>query len=362
DQPGVMMTRLPWHSCARRWLAVPLLATGCETAREVRPVLHAESVAAASCLGQAATTQTVSGVQTTAFTNTSLADNTGIDATTAQYRTTDRISIRLGGGANVCFHGGETVGNLPPTTSWSTALDYYAVVPDGPNVTVEGVRTFDRGDGVAFGSNAPNWTLRGAYIHYARDGCVENQFVFSGTVDDALLDGCFIGFASRPSTTTQDGSGNVMTIKNTLVPLQFMDAVSNNRPAPGHGAFFAWSPISPMLSLHDDVFRADQNPNDPDEHLAPPAGKLADCSNNVMVWLGSGPFPEPLPSCFTVLTGDEGRRYWNDAVAQWKAGHPTSLSDVGAPIVSLFWPAGPSDTLTGPGVSLTATTADDRDV
>ena len=153
-----------------------------------------------------------------------------------------------------------------------------------------------------------------------------------------------------------------MTVKNTLVRLQFMDAVSNNRPAPGHGAFFAWSPISPMLSLHDDVFRADQNPNDPDEHLAPPAGKLADCSNNVMVWLGPGPFPEPLPSCFRVLTGDEGLRYWNDAVAQWKAGHPTSLSDVGAPIVSLFWPAGPSDTLTGPGVSLTATTADDRDV
>src|SRR5256886_17678251 len=159
-----MMTRLPWHGCARRLLAVLVLGAGCETAREVRPVLRAEGVAAASCLGQAVTTQTVSGVQTAAFTNTSLADNTGIDASTAQWRTTARISIRLGGGANVCFHGGETVGTLPPATSWSTALDYYAVVPDGPNVTVEGVRTFDRGDGVAFGSNAPNWTLRGAYV------------------------------------------------------------------------------------------------------------------------------------------------------------------------------------------------------
>src|SRR5216117_722975 len=326
-----MMTRLPWHSCARGWLAVLVLATGCETAREVRPVLHAESVAAASCLGQGVTTQTVSGVQTAAFTNTGLADNTGIDATTAQYRTTARISIRLGGGANVCFHGGETVGNLPPATSWSTALNYYAVVPDGPNVTVEGVRTFDRGDGVAFGSNAPNWTLRGAYIHYARDGCVENHFVFAGTVDDALLDGCFIGFASRPYRAVADGSGNVMTIQNTLVRLQPMDGVYTG-PVPGHGAFFEWSATSPQLAL----------------------------CNNVMVWLGAGAFPEPLPSCFTVMTGATGLDYWNRAVAQWQANHPPALADVGAPVVSLFTPAA-NATLTG-GVTLTATAVDDREV
>src|SRR6059058_4050855 len=148
-----MMTRL--------LLAVLVVAAACETEREVRPVIQTQTAASASCLAQESQTQTVSGVQTAAFANTSLADNTGIDASAAQWRTAAPISIRLGGGANLCFHGGETVGNLPPATSWSAALNYYAVVPDGPNVTVEGVRTFDRGDGVAFGSNAPNWTLRG---------------------------------------------------------------------------------------------------------------------------------------------------------------------------------------------------------
>src|SRR2546421_12366577 len=116
-----MMTRLPWHSCARRLLAVLVLGAGCETAREVRPVLRAESVAGASCLGQAVTTQTVSGVQTAAFTNTSLADNTGIDAPTAQGRTTAPISVPLGGGANECFAGGETLRARPPPTGWGTA-------------------------------------------------------------------------------------------------------------------------------------------------------------------------------------------------------------------------------------------------
>src|SRR5213079_1144868 len=109
------------------------------------------------------------------------------------------------------------------------------------------------------GSNAPNWTLRGAYIHYARDGCVENHFVFAGTVDDALLDGCFIGFASRPYRAVADGSGNVMTIQNTLVRLQPMDGVYTG-PVPGHGAFFEWSATSPQLALYNNVFRPISRP------------------------------------------------------------------------------------------------------
>ena len=312
-----------------------------------------------SCLGQTGPTITLSGVQTSEYDNTSLADSTKVDASAAQFLTPATIAIKVGGGANLCFHGGESIGHLPPSSSWSTMVKNYSMVPDGPGVTVEDLRTFDRGDGVAFGSDAPNWTLRRAYIHYARDGCVENHFVFSGTVDDALLDGCYIGFASRPYTTTQDGSDHVMTITRTLVRLQPMDGVYNGS-APGHGGFFEWSAISPKLSLRDNVFRADQRSNAGDEHMAPPPGKLADCSNNVMIWLGSGPFPEPLPSCFTVLTGVEGLRYWNDAVARWKADHPTTLPDVGPPIVSLFVPAD-SATLTG-SVTLTATAADDRAV
>src|SRR2546426_752230 len=312
---------------------------------------------AVSCL--TSPTITLSGVQTSAFANTSLPDNTQIDASSAQFLTSDNISIRLGGGSNVCYHGGETIGSLPPATAWSSALSHYSVVPDGPNVTVEDVRTFDRGDGVAFGKNVPNWTLRGAYIHYARDGCVENHFVFAGTVDDALLDGCFIGFASRPYTSAQDGSNNVVTIKNTLVRLQPMDGVYTGS-VPGHGGFYEWSATSPKLSLQNDVFRVDQNSNDHDEFLAPPPGKLADCANNVMIWLGPGPFPETLPSCFTVMTGAAGLQYWNNAVAQWKANHPNTLPDVGPPVISLFAPSDGA-TLTGT-VSLTATAVDDRDM
>jgi hypothetical protein len=313
----------------------------------------------ASCLTQAGPSVVVSGVQTSAYDQESLADFTKIDASTAQFLTGANISIHIGGGTNLCYHGGESIGALPPATSWRDALPHYSVVADGPNVTVEDVRTFDRGDGIALGANVPNWTIRRVYVHYARDGCIENHFVFSGTVDDALLDGCFIGFASRPYTTSQNGSNNVMTITNTLVRLQPMDGVYTG-PAPGNGGFYEWSDTSPRLSLHNDIFRADQNTNNGDEHMAPPPGKLADCSNNVMIWLGPGPFPEPLPDCFRVLTGAEGLQYWNNAVEQWKANHPALLADVGPPVISLFAPTDGA-TLSGQ-VALTATAVDDREV
>src|SRR5439155_23109167 len=89
---------------------------------------------AVSCL--TSPTITLSGVQTSAFANTSLPDNTQIDASTAQFVTSDNISIRLGGGSNTCYHGGESIGNLPPSTSWRSACSHYSVVPVGANVTL----------------------------------------------------------------------------------------------------------------------------------------------------------------------------------------------------------------------------------
>ena len=52
--------------------------------------------------------------------------------------------------------------------------------------------------------------------------------------------------------------------------------------------------------------------------------QLVSCSNNVMVWLGGGPYPAGLPSCFQITTD---RGVWDTAVAAWKQRHPY----VGAP-------------------------------
>src|SRR2546430_17559464 len=97
-------------------------------------------------------------------------------------------------------------------------------------------------------------------------------------------------------------------------------------------------------------------------HIPPPDESQA-CVGTVMIGLGSGPSPEPLPAragCFTLLTGAEGLQYWNNAVAVWKMAHPASGADLGPPIVSLYSLAD-SSTFTG-AASLTATAVDDQAV
>jgi len=310
-----------------------------------------------ACLARTGPAIIVRGVQTSGFADTSLAANTKVDASAAQFLTSTDIPISIGGGGGVCLRGGEVIGALSPSTSFNRLHDTYGLVARGRAFTLEQLRVFDYGDGASMDrQSAADWIVRDVHFKYIRDDCVENDFLNSGTIESSLFDGCYDAFSARPYTSTSDGSGNLVVVRNSLVRLQHMD---QGYLRAGHGGFWKWSPTSPMISLYANVFLTD-GPTIENDVLAPPPGKLKDCSDNVMIWLGSGPFPETLPSCFTLLTGVAGLEYWNDAVAQWKADHPTALPDVGPPIVSLL---APPDSATVSGtVTLIATAVDDRDV
>jgi PKD repeat protein len=321
------------------------------------------AITTGSCLTQLGPTLTLSGVQRAEFLNQALAPNTKLDASGAQFQTGTLYPLRVSG-TNLCVHGGQVLGAWEPATPWSFMFTTYGVLVDsGSNVTVENVWIYNYGNGVSFQQPAPNWTVRSSYFAYGRDGCVENDFQNSGTVDDVLMD-CYDPFASSGGYAV-DGTANLFTVKNSLIHAEPMDGVYSG-PVPGTTGIFEWASSSPRIALYNNVFRADQNSNE--LYLAPPPGKLFDCSNNVMIWLGAGPFPEPLPAtfngkpCFTLMTGQAGVDYWNAAVARWKASHPTALPDIAPPVVSLFSPGVVgSTTLTGV-VSLTATAGDDHGV
>lgn len=317
---------------------------------------------ATTCLAQAGPTITLTGLHTTEYHNAGLA-NTKVDASTAQFMTGTNYPVRISG-ANLCWHGGEIIGQLPPSTSWPTMIKTFAILVDtGTNVTVEDFSMFDFGNGVSLQLNAPNFTVRSGYYIYDRDGCVENDFKQNGTIDDVYME-CYDPIADEGGFGV-DGSSHLVTLKNSLVHLQPMDGVFKGT-IPGTVGIFEWGSMpstGPNLALFNNVFRVDQNSSE--LYLAPPPGKLVDCANNVMIWLGSGPFPEPLPltfngrTCYTLMTGQAGLDYWNAAVARWRADHPSLLPDIAPPVVSMFSPGiVGSTTLTGV-VSLTATAADD---
>jgi hypothetical protein len=320
-------------------------------------VTAAITVHGVPCLNQAGPTVTLSGQQNAALYNTSAAVDTKFDAATAQFLTPDDVPTRVGGSAGLCYHGGQVVGQGPPATSWSIMHDRYGmVVRDAPDFQIEGLTFFDYGDGVSMDDQRDaGWTIRNVHVKYSRDDCVENDFLNSGMIDSSFFDGCYDGMSSLEYTRALDGSANLVVIRNSLWRLQAMDQAYSG-PLPNHNAFWKWSANAPNLALYGNVFRADagsEEGNGAGMFMAPPPGKLADCANNVMVWLGPGAFPEQLPTtfdgkaCFTLMTGATGLDYWNNAVAQWKAAHPSALADIGPPIVSLFSPG-----VTGGGAPL----------
>jgi hypothetical protein len=103
---------------------------------------------------------------------------------------------------------------------------------------------------------------------------------------------------------------------------------------PGHGPFFKWNlddDHSPQLALHDNIFKVDQ-PANGSSGLGLPEGKLAGCSNNIVVWLGEGQYPGSLPAlfdgspCFTITTNPY---VWDQAVQTWLETHGHQGSETG---------------------------------
>jgi len=329
-----------------------------------------------SCLALAGPTITLSGMSTSPYQNTSLVSGTKIDATTAQWLlNTPDVWGYMGSSSNLCWHSGQILGTIPPSTPYEDNLNgyhlMYGVDVHGASPLVEGLTIFTGGDGITFdAAEDANWTVRDVHMTYIRDDCIENDFLNSGLVDRSFFDGCYDFMSARAyGAGAPDGSANTVTVQNSLIRVQAMDKLYPGLPTPGYGGFWKWSgsgspntDIGPSLVINNTVFRADAPPvegNGAGLYMAPVPGKVKSCANNVMVWLGPGSFPEPLPSCFTVLTGQAGRDYWDNAVAQWKAAHP-ALVDMAPPIVSLWSPGlSGSSTLTGT-VTLVATAVDDQ--
>src|SRR6266705_1862852 len=332
---------------------------------------------AGSCLTQAGPLVTLSVLRSSTYETGSLAGSAKVDATTAQFLVDQgtNVPVRVGGGNGICWSGGEVLGQFEPATSWSTMHDKYGMIPGSGSsangIQIQNVTIFSYGDGISFDvQDDSNWIIRNVHVKYSRDACIENDFPNAGTIDSTFLDACYDAVSAQEYSGSPNGNNNIVTISNSLLRLQSMDAVYGGA-VPNHNAVWKWSTIGPSLALYNNVFRTDgpsREGNGAQMWMAPPPGKLADCKNNVMVWLGSGSYPETLPTsfngqpCFTIMTGAAGLQYWNNAVAQWYAAHPDPLPDVAPPIVSLFSPGiSGSTTLTGT-VTIVATANDDRAV
>ena len=287
-----------------------------------------------TCFDRTGPLITISGEQSTQYHSGSqpLPENAIVDARTATWVHVDDYPVVLEGGPDICFSGGMVWGEYPYSTDWETMHDTtgFSFRTTG-ETTVENIRVHNYGDGISFSKGTPGYSFQvfGAHMTHIRDDCVQNDYMYSGLVEDSLFDGCYTAFSAQASSSSgdNDGSQNVWIIRDSLIRLEPMEKVYNDEGLiPGHGAFFKWNnddDRSPRLALHNNVFRVDQ-PSNSESGLGLPEGKLISCSNNIVVWLGVGEYPDPLPEtlngqpCFTMTTD---RTVWDIAVQNWMDSH-----------------------------------------
>ena len=281
-----------------------------------------------------------------------------IDARTAYWNQADSypLAIRdagVGTRLDPCLVGGNITTPYPDTDPWERWHGRAGVQIDEPGSQVIGTTVSVEGDGIQYTRRAASWSIVGVHESDIHDDCIEDDGMQSGLVSDSLFDGCFNFLSAQGfSGYTYDGSGNQVTVQNSLVRLGDFTSVSQG-PSPGHAFFFKWGQDppelvpsnttghAPELAIKNTIFMADsdtaisghQGIGMPQSQDA--AGNwhdyVTDCSHNTMVWLAAGPYPETLPSCFHVTTdrsvGDRTRGgVAGDAPGHSRSADPTLTS------------------------------------
>jgi hypothetical protein len=280
-----------------------------------------------SCLTNPGPLITLSG-NNAAYKNKELADNTKIDASMATFENGGEHPVTIGGGTDICWYSGKIFGGYPLDASWETTHPTAGIqIQDGTyRPVVEELYIDQIGDGIKVrigeysgqtGITQP-FTVRGVWLRDIRDDCIESDWQAGAIIEDSLLDGCYVLFATekRPSAST-DGSDNTWEIRDTLAFMHDQIGVYDGE-SPGHGKFFKWDETSPKWEMYNSILRVDSDVSESSNQFNFQLEKLVDCENNILVWLGSGPFPGLLPTCFSITTD---KSIWDNAVWDWKIRH-----------------------------------------
>jgi hypothetical protein len=278
-----------------------------------------------ACLSRQGPVFDLSGTHTSRYDDPALPPAAELDARGATFLASpsNLYPLDLGGGSGACFAGGTVQGQYDRTLSWDAmhTMNNAGIRFENARFTVAGLRIDDVTDGIR--PVGGPFTVTQAWLSYVRDDCVENDHVQGGLIADSLLDGCYVAVSERPSPAIIDerfdGRRKVLALHGSLIRLQPMPGPRGGSATDlGNGQFFKWHELATKLALHDNVFMAERVGQSGADSMGIP-DVLVSCAHNVMVWLGAGAYPAPLPRCFTITTD---RAVWDDAVAAWKQRHP----------------------------------------
>jgi hypothetical protein len=283
-----------------------------------------------------------------------LADDTVLDLRGATFRTQQKpeqknlYPINLRGGRNVRVVGGLVYGETPLEIGWgerysgansaAIALGNHKLPRDCmAGAIIEQMRFYNVWD--AFRpACVPGFVIRDNWVTHGADDCLENDAHQPGVFERNLLDGVFVAFSSR-NEGEYDGSKAVITIKDNLVRMGLFPGWPGKRQesGPACGGVFKWERQGTRMRVIGNLFCFEDSPRtqygtrtdpfgDQQGYGATWADIAIESRDNLIIWLGTGAYPWPVPAGFTVT---KDGNVWQQRKLAWIKAHPdiTRLPD-----------------------------------
>jgi hypothetical protein len=238
----------------------------------------------------------------------------------------NRYPFSVGGAANVTLSGGLFRGRVPQASDWGPTYCNSAAIlfRQSPGGVIDSVRISGAWDAVRASAGSSGLTLRGSWISDVRDDLFEDDYLYSATIEDTLVDGAFQGVSVKAGddAANPDAARATVTISGLLLRLGDYRYKGEMR----FGALTKNGPESPRLRVRDSLVAIDTRGGRTfSDYWRRTWAKLDASSGNALLWLSDAPIPAtfPLPpQGFAVVRGRDARALWAQARSNWINCHP----------------------------------------
>lgn len=228
---------------------------------------------------------------------------------------------------NVTIAGGIIVSRVPQTSDWLYTYCNSASlhIRRSPRAVVDGVRIAGGWDGVRATEGSPRLLLVNSWLSDIRDDAVENDYLYSASIHDTLIDGAFQGVSVKSSGSgARNGLQETLLLSAVLLRLREYPYRGRNR----FGAVTKNEIASPAIQIRNSVIAVDyRGATSWRDYWTRGWSKMIDSKDNIFLWLSDDPIPESLPvpppeTGFVIVSGAAARRIWESAKQNWIDCHP----------------------------------------
>jgi hypothetical protein len=228
---------------------------------------------------------------------------------------------------DVTIIGGLITSRVPQTSDWLYTYCNSASlhIRHSPGTVVDGIRIAGGWDGVRASEGSPNLQLENSWLSEIRDDAVEDDYLYSVSIRDSLIDGAFQGVSVKQSGShALNGLQETVVLSGLLLRLREYPYRGQNRL----GAITKNELVSPSIQMRNSVIAVDYNGGAVwRDYWARGWTKMLNSKNNIFLWLSDEPIPASLPTPpqsagFETLSGLAARRVWERAKQNWIDCHP----------------------------------------